>query len=57
MDSFWPYYVWLIKIIFMSFALDILTNKPVISFDELLLAKYEIDNSVIRDSEDIKESS
>jgi len=52
MDSFWPYYVWLIKIIFMSFALDILTNKPVISFDELLLIR-----SVIRDSEDTKESS
>lgn len=57
MDSFWPYYVWLIKVISMNFALDILTNKPVICFDELLLAKYEIDNSVIRDSEDTKESS
>jgi hypothetical protein len=57
MDSFWPYYVWLIKVISMNFALDILTNKPVICFDELLLAKYEIDNSVIRASEDTKESS
>ena len=57
MDSFWPYYVWLIKIIFMNFALDILTNKPVICFDKLLLVKYEIDNSVIRDNEDTKESS
>jgi len=57
MDSFWPCYIWLIKVIFMSFALDILTNKPVICFDELLLAKYEIDNSVIRDSEDTKEHS
>jgi hypothetical protein len=57
MDSFWPYYIWLIKVISVNFALDILTNKPVICFDELLLAKYEIDNSVIRDSEDTKESS
>jgi hypothetical protein len=57
MDSFWPCYIWLIKVISMNFALDILTNKPVICFDELLLAKYEIDNSVIRDSEDTKESS
>lgn len=57
MDSFWPCYVWLIKVISMNFALDILTNKPVICFDELLLAKYEIDNSVIRNSEDTKESS
>jgi hypothetical protein len=57
MDSFWPCYIWLIKIIFMSFALDILTNKPVICFDELLLAKYEIDNSVINSNEDTKESS
>jgi hypothetical protein len=57
MDSFWPYYVWLIKIISMNFALDILTNKPVIRFDELLLAKYEIDNSVINSNEDTKESS
>ena len=48
MDSFWPYYIWLIKIISMSFALDILTNKSVICFDELLLVKYEIDNSEIR---------
>jgi hypothetical protein len=52
MDSFCPYYVWLIKVIFMSFALDILTNKPVICFDELLYIR-----SVIRDSEDTKESS
>jgi hypothetical protein len=43
MDSFWPYYVWLIKIIFMSFALDILTNKPVICFDKLLYIRNEID--------------
>jgi len=57
MDSFWPYYVGLIKIIFMNFALDILTNKPVICFDKLLLAKYEIDNSVISNNEDNKESS
>jgi len=55
MDSFWPYYVWLIKIIFMSFALDILTNKPVICFDELLLVKYEIDKKQI--DENIKEHS
>jgi len=34
MDSFWPYYVWLIKIIFMK-----------------------IDNSVISNNEDTKESS
>ncbi len=52
MDSFWPCYVWLIKIIFMSFALDILTNKPVICFDKLLLIR-----SVIRDNEDSQESS
>jgi hypothetical protein len=52
MDSFWPYYVWLIKVIFMSFALDILTNKPVICFDKLLYIR-----SVIRDNEDIEESS
>ena len=51
MDSFWPYYVWLIKVIFMSFALDILTNKPVICFDKLLYIR-----SVIRDNEDTKES-
>jgi len=57
MDSFWPYYVWLIKVISMNFALDILTNKPVICFDKLLLAKYEIDNSVISNNEDTKESS
>ena len=57
MDSFWSCYVWLIKIVFMNFALDILTNKPVICFDKLLLVKYEIDNSVIRDNEDTKESS
>ena len=57
MDSFWPCYIWFIKIIFMNFALDILTNKPVICFDKLLLVKYEIDNSVIRDNEDTKESS
>ena len=41
----------------MNFALDILINKPVICFDKLLLVKYEIDNSVIRDNEDTKESS
>ena len=52
MDSFWPCYVWLIKIVFMNFALDILTNKPVICFDELLYIR-----SVIRDNEDTKESS
>jgi hypothetical protein len=52
MDSFWPYYVWLIKIIFMSFALDILTNKPVICFDELLYIR-----SVIRDNENTEEHS
>ena len=57
MDSFWPCYIWFIKIVFMNFALDILTNKPVICFDKLLLVKYEIDNSVIRDNEDTKESS
>ena len=57
MDSFWPCYIWVIKIVFMNFALDILTNKPVICFDKLLLVKYEIDNSVIRDNEDTKESS
>ncbi len=57
MDSFWPCYIWLIKVISMNFALDILTNKPVICFDELLLAKYEIDNSVINSNEDTKESS
>jgi hypothetical protein len=56
MDSFWPYYIWLIKIISMNFALDILTNKPVICFNKLLLAKYEIDNSVINSNEDTKES-
>jgi hypothetical protein len=39
------------------FCIEILEEKPVISFDELLLAKYEIDNSVIRDSEDNKKSS
>jgi hypothetical protein len=39
------------------FCIEILEEKPVISFDELLLVKYEIDNSVIRDSEDTKESS
>ena len=57
MDSFWPCYIWFIKIVFMNFALDILINKPVICFDKLLLVKYEIDNSVIRDNEDTKESS
>ena len=57
MDSFWPCYIWFIKIVFMNFALDILTNKPVICFDKLLLVKYEIDNSVIRDNEDTKESN
>jgi hypothetical protein len=30
-----------------KFCLDILEEKPVISFDELLLLKYEIDNSEI----------
>jgi hypothetical protein len=45
MDSFWPYYVWLIKVIFMSFALDILTNKPVICFDKLLFIKSQIDKA------------
>ncbi len=39
------------------FCIEILTEKPVISFDELLLAKYEIDNSVINSNEDTKESS
>ena len=43
MDSFWPYYVWLIKIIFMTFAEEILNEKPVISFDELLFIKSEIE--------------
>jgi len=39
------------------FCIEILEEKPVISFDELLLAKYEIDNSVINSNEDTKESS
>ena len=39
------------------FCIEILEEKPVICFDKLLLAKYEIDNSVIKDSEDTKESS
>ena len=56
MDSFWPCYIWLIKIIFMSFALDILTNKPVICFDKLLYIKSQIANSVISNNEDTKES-
>ena len=30
------------------FCIEILQEKPVISFDELLLVKYEIDNSEIR---------
>jgi hypothetical protein len=29
------------------FCIEILKEKPVISFDELLLVKYEIDNSPI----------
>jgi len=57
MDSFWPYYVWLIKVISMNFALDILTNKPVICFDKLLYIKSQIANSVISNNENTKESS
>jgi hypothetical protein len=57
MDSFWPCYIWLIKVISMNFALDILTNKPVICFDELLYIKSQIANSVISNNEDTKESS
>jgi hypothetical protein len=57
MDSFWPYYIWLIKIISMNFALDILTNKPVICLDKLLYIKSQIANSVISNNEDSEESS
>jgi len=39
------------------FCIEILEEKPVISFDELLLAKYEIDNSVISNNENSEESS
>ena len=52
MDSFWPCYVWVIKIVFMTFAEEILNEKPVICFDKLLFIR-----SVIRDNEDTKESS
>jgi len=55
MDSFWPYYIWLIKIISMNFALDILTNKPVICFDKLLYIRSEIDK--IQIDENTKEHS
>jgi len=39
------------------FCIEILNEKPVISFDELLYIRSQIANSVIRDSEDTKESS
>ena len=39
------------------FCLEILNEKPVISFDELLYIRSQIANSVIRDNEDTKESS
>jgi len=50
-------FIYTLAIMNNLFCIEILEDKPVISFDELLLAKYEIDNSVIRDSEDTKESS
>jgi len=37
------------------FCIEILNEKPVISFDELLLVKYEIDKNQI--DENTKESS
>jgi hypothetical protein len=37
------------------FCIEILNEKPVISFDELLLVKYEIDKKEI--DENTKESS
>lgn len=37
------------------FCIEILNEKPVISFDELLLVKYEIDKKQI--DENTKESS
>jgi hypothetical protein len=37
------------------FCIEILEEKPVISFDELLLVKYEIDNKQI--DENTKEHS
>jgi hypothetical protein len=39
------------------FCIEILEEKPVISFDELLYIRSQIANSVIRDSEDTKEHS
>ena len=39
------------------FCIEILNEKPVICFDELLYIKSQIANSVIRDSENTKESS
>ena len=41
-------YTRITRIILMTFAEQILNEKPVICFDELLLVKYEIDNSEIR---------
>jgi hypothetical protein len=38
------------------FCIEILTNKPVISFDKLLYIKSQIANSVISNNEDTKES-
>ena len=39
------------------FCIEILEEKPVISFDELLYIRSQIANSVIRDNEDTQESS
>ena len=39
------------------FCLEILNEKPVISFDELLYIRSQIANSVIRDNENSEESS
>ena len=39
------------------FCIEILEEKPVICFDKLLYIRSQIANSVIRDSEDTKESS
>jgi hypothetical protein len=52
MDSFWFSYYRINEIVFMTFAEEILNEKPVICFDKLLFIR-----SVIRDNEDTKESS
>jgi len=48
-------FIYVLVIMNNLFCIEILTEKPVISFDELLLVKYEIDK--IQIDENTKEHS